>query len=100
MLTVLDIALADARTLSHRTVNQDRQGDIVAGATKVTPQRGGPYVCMEQYTHLSESHAPNLDQAGVITDQVAPQQVHQQANQRGKGSAMPTFAMAANHGRA
>ena len=100
MLTVLDTALADARTVVHRIVNQDCQGDIVAVATKVTNQRGGPYVCMEQYIHLSDSHAPILDQARVITDQVAPQLVHQQANQRGRGSAIPTFAMAANQDRA
>ena len=99
MFNVLDIALANARTLALRIVNQDCQGDIVAGATKVTYQRGGPYARMDQYIHLSESHAPILDQARAITDQVAPQQVHHGANQRGRGSAIPKPAMVANQDR-
>ena len=43
MLTVLDTALADARTLAHRIINQDKQGDTAAGATKLNHQWGAPF---------------------------------------------------------
>ena len=96
MLTVLDTALADARTLAHRIINQDNQGDIVAGATKFNHQRGGPFLCLEQYNRPIGNCSPILDNARAIADQMAPQQVYQGANQIGRGSALPEQAMAAN----
>ena len=40
MLTILDGALADARTLAHRIMDQGNQGGIVAGATNLHQQPG------------------------------------------------------------
>ena len=98
MLTVLDIALADARILAYRIINQDNQGDIVAGATKLNLQRGGLFLCLEQHNRPIGNCFPIQDHARAIADQIAPQQVYQGANQRGRGSALLEQAMAVNQG--